>query len=204
MRFFRGIILAVSISAMAMAYADNATMIKSDTSIPASAWVIPGFTTDSVKRALESRPTQSLEGIWRDPQSGTEVAVMSGNVASSAGMSTATMLIVVLKTPMVGIRRGTVAGWLIPTARKDYYEAKMFTKLDNGRLLKPKSFFVHYTDGRLGLTREKKGFRINLVGLLPFMYRRALHQVDNTPKELAGYVRIWPFDPEHPTEVRYL
>ena len=54
------------------------------------------------------------------------------------------------------------------------------------------------------LTRRRKGLRVVLTGLLPFMFRRPLRQTDNTPRELSGYVRLWPSDPDHPAAVRYL
>lgn len=174
------------------------------TSLPNQSWTIPDFTADSVKKIIESKVPLPIEGIWSDPQSGAEVAIVGGTVPGNAGTSDGVMLMVALRTPMVGVRRGTVVGWIAPTARSDYYEARIFTHLSGDKLTNPKAFFVHYSNGRLGLTKQKKGLRINLLGLLPFMYRRSLRQEDNTPKELSGYVRIWPVDLEHPAKVRYL
>ena len=80
----------------------------------------------------------------------------------------------------------------------------MFTRLDSGRLSRTKTFDIRHADGRLMLTRRRKGLRVVLTGLLPFMFRRPLRQTDNTPRELSGYVRLWPSDPDHPAAVRYL
>lgn len=177
---------------------------RPDRSGPDSSWVIPGFTADSVKRALGARSVHPLEGIWSDPSTGTEIAVIQDAPLGTLGPGDGTLLIVALRTAMIGIHSGTVAGWMNPTARDNCYEARMFTAFSTAMLSDLRTFFIRLTDGSMVLTQEQKGFRVVLKNLLPFYLRRSLREVDNTPKDISGYVRIWPENPDHPKKVRLL
>lgn len=179
--------------------------VKAPRSEASEAWRIGGFSADSLRRAVVARPSHPLEGLWTDPAVGDVVAVMAGPAPGGSGDAGNALLIVAVDTPMVGVARGTVVGWMSPTARDNHYEARMFTLLDEqGRLSSPKTFYIRHSDGRLMLTRRRKGVRVVLSGLLPFMFRRPLRETDNTPRELSGYVRLWPSDPDRPVAVRYL
>lgn len=190
--------------ALAVAAGFAQAPLKAPRSEAGEGWCIAGFSADSLRRALGARPVHELEGLWTDPADGAVVAVMGSAAPGAAGTAGNALLIVAVDTPMVGVGCGTVVGWMNPTARQDYYEARMFTRLDSGRLSRPKTFDIRHADGRLMLTRRRKGLRVVLTGLLPFMFRRPLRQTDNTPRELSGYVRLWPSDPDHPVAVRYL
>lgn len=161
---------------------------------PDESWVIPGCTADSVRHALTSRSTHPLEGIWRDPASGTEVAVMKAPGVS--GMNPL-FLMVILKPAVIGLRCGTVVGRINPSARDNYYEARLFSKYSPGRLYHPANYFLHSSGSHMSVTKKRKGLRLSLRRILPFL-GFSLRETDNTPTELEGFLRIFPVNPDRP------
>lgn len=174
------------------------------TVLPDTAPIICDFTADSLMMALSLRPLHQLEGIWCDPATGAEIAIVADNRLSGLGFTPETLLIVVLRSPSIGIHRGTLAGWINPTARQGYYEAKMFTKYAPGALSNPKTYHAHMVGNALSMTKLQKGVRIVLRNLLPFTIRHSVREQDNTPREISGYLRIWPENPDNPSKPRVL
>ena len=116
--------------ALAVAAGFAQAPLKAPRSEAGEGWRIAGFSADSLRRALGARPVHELEGLWTDPADGAVVAVMGAAAPGAAGTAGNALLIVAVDTPMVGVGCGTVVGWMSPTARQDYYEARMFTRLE--------------------------------------------------------------------------
>lgn len=182
--------------ALAVAAGFAQAPLKAPRSEAGEGWRIAGFSADSLRRALGARPVHELEGLWTDPADGAVVAVMGSAAPGAAGTAGNALLIVAVDTPMVGVGCGTVVGWMSPTARQDYYEARMFTRLDSGRLSRPKTFDIRHADGRLMLTRRRKGLRVVLTGLLPFMFRRPCAKPTTLP---ANFLATCGCGPPTPT-----
>lgn len=172
---------------------------------PDKSWVIPDCTETSVKEVFQETPPTGAAGIWQTTDNGAVVAVVEGSIPGSQRSFGRTYLLVLLKSPRVGLRPGTVMGWMQPTAKADSYEARLFTRCDGRTLSAPKRFTITMSDANhMSFIRVHTGLRFMPWRLLPYMFRRAIRERDDSPRDLDGMVRIWPDNPSAPIGIRYL
>ena len=150
---------------------------------PDKSWVIPEFTEAKVKDTLQESPSTGAAGIWQTTDNGAVVAVVEGSIPGAQRSFGRTYLLVLLKSPRVGLRPGTVMGWMQPTAKADSYEARLFTQCNGRTLSAPKRFTITMSDANhMSFIRVHTGLR--------FMPWRLL--------------RVWPDNPSAPIGIRYL
>ena len=172
---------------------------------PAQSWVEGGVDETSVRAALTSHPSDPVEGIWSATADGARVAIMAGTPPGAPKSAGDSYLLIILRSPRAGIESGTVMGWCSPTARKGYYDSRIFTRCDGRTLSSPKQFTLHLTDdARLSITRVHNGMEIVPWRIIPYMFRRVLRERHDRASELDGFLRLWPAGIGEPLKPRYL
>lgn len=174
-----------------------------DFPMPARSVLMQGYTdTDSLIMRLAESPLHPIEGLWQFPADGGRVVIereqsLPGKVYN----------IIALQTSNHGIAPGTLLGRMRATAKPDVFEAQLFTALDIEAvtLSKPKPFTMTLEEERALLTFDpiQKGWKIDVLKVLPYWLRRPLSHVDETPKNQQGLQRLYP-RPEMPSEPVYL
>ena len=169
-------------------------------------WVLPGFSEHTVRSTpIPDGITAGAVGLWRTTADGALVAVVEGEMPGGKRTMRTTYLLVILKSIRVGIPPGTVMGWMHPTAKDGYYDARLFTSCDGRRLSKPKRFTLRLTDdNHISFVRIHKGLQFTPWRLLPYLFRRAVRERDNLDDDLEGMIRVWPENMSEPVRVRYL
>lgn len=175
--------------------------------VPSESTVVDGYDdADTAEERLSQLPLHPVEGLWRFPADGGLVAVercdLGGNTTEASQYR-----MVIITSANRALRPGTVMGYLWGTAQKAVYEASLFTDetADGTTLKSPKKFVISLTDNesRLVFKPIRRGLKLNLWRMLPYMFRFAVRQHDNTPDNLNGCVRVYP-RPEIPDYPRYL
>lgn len=171
--------------------------------MPARSELMSGYAdTDSLLRRLSQSPLHPVEGLWHFPADGGQVVIereqsLPGKVYN----------IVALQTSNHGIAPGTLLGRLRATAKPDIFEAQLFTTLDDEAvtLSRPKPFTFQLDEERalITFTPIRKGWKFDVVKILPYWLRRPLSHVDETPDNQQGLQRLYP-RPEMPGEPVYL
>ncbi len=157
---------------------------------------------DSVMSRMARRPLHPVEGLWEMAGEGSLLAI------ELIGEDPAVYVMALVRGSDLGLRRGTVAGYLTPGARQGLYDARIYSaRVDEGVLLMaPRSYEARLdTHGtRLELTRYGRGLRLNWWRLLlPYMYRGAVSPMERSAEGLEGLTRVWPA-PLPPLTPRYL
>jgi len=169
-------------------------------------WVIPGFSEQTVKEMPRTgNPTDGVTGLWQTTADGALVAIVEGEIPGGKRIMGQTYLLVIVKSPRVGIPAGTVMGWMWPTAKADSYDSRLFTRCDGRSLSKPRRFTLRMSDhNHLSFARVHKGLQFTPWKLLPYLFRRVLRERNDGENDLEGMIRIWPDNPSEPVRVRYL
>lgn len=114
---------------------------------------------------------------------------------------------VVIRAADRRLRPGTVMGYLTATAKRDTYDARIYTSRSLGgtALYAPKTYTLTLTDSdtRISLRRYGTKMVFNWWRLLPYMYRYVFSRRDREPGDIEGCVRVYP-DPDIPLTPRYL
>lgn len=159
--------------------------------------------TGPLTERLSARPLGRVEGVWQFPDGGAVVSI-----ERAPGQDGGERLIMaVVSAPDRMLIPGTVIGTVTPTSKPDIFAAQLFTSVESpsGKPSAPKMFTLALTcgDSRLELRHHRKGLKLNWWKLLPYMFRGAVTQIDETPRDLDGCIRIFPAPAlrEHP---RYL
>lgn len=97
------------------------------------------------------------------------------------------------------IMPGTLMGALAPTAKKDVYDAEIYTSTSGSALSRPKPFVLTLNPLQNALIFEDGSTKtkINLWRLIPYMYRFTVSRHNQRPDNLDGALRIYPL-PDHP------
>lgn len=173
--------------------------------IPASSWVEKGIDDAAVREMLTAHPSDAVEGIWSATADGARIAIIPGMPPGSPKHSGNGYLLVILDSPRAGIVPGTVMGWCSPSARKGYYDSRIFTRCDGVDLSSPRRFTLHLTDdARLSMTEVHEGLEFVPWRILPYMFRSLLRERHDRVRELDGLLRIWPAGLGEPLKPRYL
>lgn len=175
-------------------------------SLPAVSTVIPGYVdADSVASRLEALPLCPAEGFWRLADGGALFAIERER--PSTGMAPTRLRMVMVRSPWRSIRPGTVLGHVVPTGRQGVYEARIYSAMaQRTGLDMPRGFTLTLNDSRDMITFKPFKFplRVNLLRLLPYMYRRVIEPQTSRPEGLDGAVRVAPASDVHPLSTVYL
>ena len=173
--------------------------------IPASSWVERGIDDAAVREMLTAHPSDAVEGIWSATADGARIAIIPGMPPGFPKHSGNGYLLVILDSPRAGIVPGTVMGWCSPSARKGYYDSRIFTRCDGVDLSSPRRFTLHLTDdARLSMTEVHEGLEFVPWRILPYMFRSLLRERHDRARELDGLLRIWPAGLGEPLKPRDL
>lgn len=165
--------------------------------LPAHGTRLDGYDTrQEVCRRMERLPLAPAEGLWQMAQSGAVFALERAD-ADPTETFPRRMRLVVVSSPVRRILPGTLMGHAVPTVKPDVYEARLFTDIaEAGRLAAPRTFLLRLNDQGNALTIEpvKRPFRVNLLRLLPYMYRSVVTPQQSRPDDLDGALRLYPAD----------
>lgn len=192
--------LIVLLCALALPGVVNATQI------PDRSELLAGYDRDSVEQRLLSLPLHDIEGIWQFTENGSLIVIERFKPTESPDDGVVRYRMVVLQSPRLSVRRGTVMGYLWPTAKRNCFDARIYTDFDGGSVLtKAKRFTLSLDDeSRLAFTRHKSGVRINLWRFVPYMFRYSVSSRDDRPRNIDGCVKIFPVSSRSQIQPRYL
>lgn len=173
---------------------------------PSRSWVIDGLTPDSVKSLLTALPSDPVCGMWSSTADGARIAVIPGAPEGAPRSLGESFLIVMMRSPKVGLKCGTVMGWCTPAAKAGYYDCTMFSGNDGPSVLtSPRRFTLRLNDSsHLSLIVVRDGLEIVAWKMLPYMFRSLLRERHDRPRDLDGMIRLWPESAGMPVKPRYL
>lgn len=174
--------------------------------MPESSCVLSGYEDrDIVERRLKLLPLHDIEGIWQWVDNGSVIVIeryCPENVPHSEMYS---YRMIVLRSPRLSVRPGTVMGYINATAKRNCYEAGIYTDFDGGTVLFNAKRFVLTLDGRrMSFAKRKSSVKVNLWRLAPYMFRYSITRRDDNMKGLDGCVKLYPDSSEEPLAPRYL
>lgn len=154
---------------------------------------------------LDELPLHHIEGIWKFPATGVEVAIIRNNPQQrESGLTADFYRMIVVDSDNRAIRPGTVMGLISPAAKRGEYDARIYTSNVGSTLVMPKTFTLTLTDNDASLTfkRHKSAFNVNLWRLLPYLWRYTIYP-NEQDRNSDGCIRIYP-NPPVPREPIYL
>ncbi len=174
--------------------------------IPLISERLNSYERGNVETRLQSMPLDNIEGIWQFPTDGAQVVIERFIPDNYRDDGATRYRLVVIQSPRLSVRPGTVMGYMIPSAKKGYYDARIYTVFDGGlHLSSPKKFILkHSDDGRLSFVEHKTGVKINLWRMVPYMFRYSISTQDNRPEDMNGCIKIFPREVDHNPTPRYL
>lgn len=162
-----------------------------------------GYTRESVEAYMDSSPIHRIEGIWRFTATGATVAIERFS-DKDRHPDVTLYRIVLLRTPVRTLMPGTIMGYIAPTAKRDTYDARIYTSVDGCLLTDPKQFTLTLAeDSRLSFKLEKKGISISFRRWLPYIFRMGIRQYDTRDASMDGCLKIYPTAAK-PSEPIYL
>ena len=166
-----------------------------------------------VRHICTDSGTDEIGGIWQSTIDGSTVGIVPAYAwahATGAPLperertNSAEWLLIFIDTPMPRVQPGTIAGWFTLTAQPRTYDARLFTKRSKNEFKRPKQFILTLHDEtHLSLRKIHKGVKVNPWRFLPYFIRGSFSSQDDTPKNLDGFLKVWP-EPAHPISPRYL
>lgn len=175
--------------------------------VPMQSPQLSGYTSeDSVRTRLRSIGMHAAEGVWEFAGTGTRVAVERIDTRRNADASTL-YRIVALRSSDLTLRPGTVIGFMVTTAQRGVYDARIYTRTTpaGSALMFPEKFIVRLADSgsRLAANPYGRKLHFNWWRLVPSSYRGLFTMEERDPGEIAGCVRVYP-EPLPPIHPRYL
>ena len=141
------------------------------------------------------------EGLWRMGADGAVFAV--GREPGSRGAYVLTLI----SSPDLTIPSGTAFGTMTATGRPFTYDASLSKSLSGrGHKLSRKSyrdFVVEYSpeSGLLTFTAYHRGRTLNVVRLLPYLFRFSIKESDSRPRGIDAACRISPPSVQYPVQL---
>ena len=174
--------------------------------IPLTSERLNGYEPSNVEAHLQPMPLDNIEGIWQFPADGAQVVIERFTPDNYRNDGATRYRLVVIQAPRLSVRPGTVMGYMIPSAKKGHFDARIYTAFDGGlHLSSPKKFILkHSDDGRLSFVEHKTGVKVNLWRMVPYMFRYSISIQDNRPEEMNGCIKIFPSETNHNDAPRYL
>ena len=128
-----------------------------------------------------------LEGVWRIAGDGAVFAVLPGEGGD-------TFRLVIVDSPDMSVLPMTEFGTARRTAVAGRYDACMSASLTSGAAVRrDRNLIISLSDdGRLIFEPYKKGLKLNLWRVLPYMFRFSVAAQDTRPSDIDGAVRLYP------------
>lgn len=174
--------------------------------IPSTSERLKGYERGNVETRLQSMPIGNIEGIWQFPTDGALVVIEQFTPDNYRDDEVTRYRLVVVQSPRLSVRPGTIMGYMTPSAKKGYYDARIYTAFDGGLSLSdPKKFILKLSDdARLSFVEHKTGIKVNLWRMVPYMFRYSISSQDNRPEEMNGCIKIYPRETKADSAPRYL
>lgn len=172
-------------------------------SLPQKSSVIQNFSRSKLIDSLRKLPLHHIEGIWRFPATGVEVAIVRDNRSQRASADLYRMIL--LDSENRATRPGTVMGLITPAATPGEYDARIYTSALGSSLILPKNFTLTLSndDSSLRFKQHKSAITVNLWRLLPYLWRYTIYPTNRSDQHSDGCYRIFP-NPPAPREPIYL
>lgn len=128
-----------------------------------------------------------IEGVWRIAGDGAVFAVLPGEGGD-------TFRLVIVDSPDMSVLPMTEFGTARRTAVAGRYDACMSASLTSGAAVRrDRNLIISLSDdGRLIFEPYKKGLKLNLWRMLPYMFRFSVAAQDTRPSDIDGAVRLYP------------
>lgn len=129
-----------------------------------------------------------IEGVWRIAGDGAVFAVLPGDGGDD------TFRLVIVDSPDMSVLPMTEFGTARRTAVAGRYDACMSASLTSGApVRRDRNLIISLSDdGRLIFEPYKKGLKLNLWRVLPYMFRFSVAAQDTRPSDIDGAVRLYP------------
>ncbi len=154
--------------------------------------------------ALDSVPagqTGAPEGLWRMGADGAVFAIEREPGRRGA------YILTLISSPDLSIPSGTAFGTMTATGKPYTYDASLSKSLSGrGHKLSRKSyrdFVVEYApeSGLLTFTAYHRGRTLNVVRLLPYLFRFSIKESDSRPRGIDAACRISPPSVQYPVQL---
>lgn len=154
--------------------------------------------------ALDSVPAGQAgppEGLWRMGADGAVFAI--GREPGRQGA----YILTLISSPDLSIPSGTAFGTMTATGKPYTYDASLSKSLSGGgHKLSRKShraFVVEYApeSGLLTFTPYHRGRTLNVVRLLPYLFRFSIKESDTRPRGIDAAARISPPSVQYPVQL---
>ena len=136
--------------------------------------------------ALEGRTPSPVEGVWQTDSQGIINIVRTG---------TDTYDIILYGSDDLSLPLPLTIGSLRHAARPGLYDATIARSISHrGKVSKPTRMAIRVSDkgSWIEFLPYKKGLKVNLRRLLPYLFRFSVQTVDTRPEGLEGARRIYP------------
>ncbi len=129
-----------------------------------------------------------IEGVWRIAGDGAVFAVLPGEGGDDA------FRLVIVDSPDMSVLPMTEFGTARRTAVAGRYDARLSASLTSGTSVRrDRNLIISLSDdGRLIFEPYKKGLKLNLWRVLPYMFRFSVASQNTRPSDIDGAVRLYP------------
>lgn len=175
--------------------------------LPSQSQVIKGYeSVDSVQARIAELPLCPIEGIWKMVEADGAVFAIE-RVGQTLELAPAKLQMIMLRSPWRSIRPGTIIGHIVPTTKRGVYQARLYSDFaQKTGLSVPRGFTLELSDNDAMLSFKpfKAPVKINLLKLLPYLFRRTISFQNPAPTINNGAVRLFPMQSSHPLTPVYL
>ena len=164
---------------------------------------------DSLKVELSHRPLTDIEGLWQMTQNNSIVIIEPATLPDLTIAGGDVWQIVLVSSPRKSLFPGTVLGYITPSARKDRFDAWMYTTGAYGVLKHHSRLTLDLTDElHISLIKPKSKWRATVRHSFYFLFRASVSartngsDIDNTP--IDGFIKLYPAANGKPLKPVYL
>lgn len=159
---------------------------------------------DSIKSSMSSRPLLPLEGIWELTSDGAMIYIE--HVKDHRRGHTSAYRLTALSMPDRSIAPGTIMGTAAESSDSRKFDAKIYTKSSDGHLTSPADFILTLNDDntRMSMSHYRRGLRVNLWRMVPYMFRYSVGMRDERPRGIDGMIKVYPRPSSRAATPRYL
>ncbi len=173
--------------------------------IPEHSLILPDYNVEKVENRLKTSGMHAIEGIWQFADNGTKIAIEREDPDKFPNTGYTLYRLVIIDSPNNFIKNGTIMGYATPTAKRNNYEARIYTSVYNGNKLKNTQNVILSIneDNRLVFKEYNEGYKLNIRRLIPYIFRISITKYSTRPQDLDGCIKIFP-EPGIPIEPIYL
>ncbi|MBD5179912.1 MAG: hypothetical protein HDT01_01280 [Bacteroidales bacterium] len=174
--------------------------------MPSRSQLLVGYNNiDSVRHTIDTRGAVDIEGIWQLSSGQTTVVIEPCSESSINNTGLKCLQIVVISSPRRSIRPGTVLGYISPTARAGYYDARLYTDNVRSLLQRHRRFTLKLSDeGHLSMEPVKQNWKLNLRHTFNFLFRASVTSQATEDNGTEGFSKLYPLPGIKPLAPVYL